>query len=106
MICLFLLSQHNTFQLVVASDDTISYALFLYESLEYDQTISNMQPQYAIAAVGSGDGLFNKIAEVSSVSGTENVNNLPTLSGNVLNPATSAYQEGFFVLEISSTMSK
>ena len=103
----FLLSQHNTFQLVVATDDTTSYALFLYESLEYYETMSNMKLQYAIAAVGSGGGLLNKITNVSSVSGTIGVKNLPNMSGNVMisaNPGTN--HKGFFVLDISSAMSK
>ena len=84
----------------MASDNVVSYAFFLYQSLGWDRS----GRQYAIAAIGSGSGPLNVVENVHAVSGTSNVNTLPNQPGNVVEDG--AAQDGFFIIDIDSLKSK
>lgn len=79
----------------------MSYAFFLYESLNWDQSSNG---QYAIAAIGSGGGALNVIEDVHSFSGSSDVYKLPDEAGNVVKDG--AMQKGFFIMDIDSLKSK
>lgn len=77
----------------MVTNNTHSYALFLYEDLGYKQTAD--LGDYAIAAIGTGDG--NIPQEVHEVSGTEDVDTLPSITGNVLKDDLVEYETGYFI---------
>ena len=87
--------QDNTFQLVLVTNNTHSYALFLYEHLGYKETAD--LGDYAIAAIGTGGGVLNIVQEVHEVSGTVDVDTLPSITGNVLKEDFTGYETGYFI---------
>lgn len=85
----------------MASDNIVSYAFFLYQSLGFD---SSSNGQYAIAAIESGGGFTNIVKDVHAVSGTEHVSTLPDQDGNVVEGGVA--QKGYFIMDIDSMRSK